>query len=187
MSLQFTKAVKPADLDALGICNALVIGRFWSRVGGPREDETACWPWTGSAHQGGYGYVSIRGKHFMASHLSWMLHHVRAVPPGRQVLHACDNPPCVNPAHLSVGTILENMDDMVRRGRSTLGRKRTAPSFGRQGEGNGRAKLTADDVLAIRAAAARSRVNKEALGRQYDVSGNLIGKIISGHLWPHLN
>ncbi len=91
---------------------------FWSRVDkhGPipphRPDLDPCWIWKDHRNASGYGSTQKQLAHRMA----WMLTH-GPIPESLCVLHACDNPPCVNPAHLSLGTHLENMTDALRKGR----------------------------------------------------------------------
>lgn len=105
--------------------------RFWAKVDKHGPDE--CWPWTGYSHKAGYGFISKAGHRAMltAHRVSWELSNNRPVPNGLMVLHSCDNPPCVNPAHLRAGTAAENHQDMVSRGRANfsglaLGRKKSA-------------------------------------------------------------
>ena len=89
--------------------------RFWSRVdqsGGP----DACWTWTAGGDQSGYGLVSVDGRNQRTHRVSWVLHH-GAIPLGLLVLHYCDNPPCVNPAHLHLGDTAQNMREMSERRR----------------------------------------------------------------------
>lgn len=90
-----------------------LVGRFFAKVEFRGEDE--CWPWTGMrAH--GYGYIWREGKMVRAHRLSYEI-HVGEIPEGLLVLHSCDNPGCVNPAHLRVGTGVDNSRDAIERGR----------------------------------------------------------------------
>lgn len=98
---------------------------FWSRV---QKTET-CWIFTGAKNGAGYGNVLYEGKNRLAHRLSYEL-RVGTVPAGMFVIHSCDNPPCVNPAHLRVGTNADNMADMDARGRRVLGGVATSPLTG---------------------------------------------------------
>lgn len=93
--------------------------RFWEKVN--KTAPNGCWVWTGQTHGFGYGYV--RGpdlKKARAHRLSYEMAK-GAIPDGFVVRHMCDNPSCVNPAHLEVGTMADNIQDRDRRGRTAIG------------------------------------------------------------------
>jgi hypothetical protein len=96
---------------------------FWDSVS--KRHEQGCWIWTGPRDKKGYG----RWGKSVASRFSWEIAH-GAIPDGMWVLHHCDNPPCVNPGHLYIGTVVENVQDMVDRGRAYRPEQREACSKG---------------------------------------------------------
>lgn len=89
---------------------------------GLSDDE--CWPWRGALggrkHKTGTGYgkFTVNGRQYDAHRVSWELHNKRPIAVGYQVLHNCDNPLCINPRHLDIGTNEDNMTDMQRKGRA---------------------------------------------------------------------
>jgi len=91
--------------------------RFWAKV----QRGEGCWLWLGGKHKFGYGTFRA-GKAVIGAHrYSWQLHSGQPIPEGSFVLHSCDNPPCVNPAHLRLGSPKDNMQDMSTRGRARGG------------------------------------------------------------------
>ena len=98
-----------------------VAKRFWSKVDVKGEDE--CWQWTAYS-EGGYGRIRIGAKTPPAHAVAYALANGR-IPNGRQINHYCDNPPCVNPAHLYAGTQQQNVQDRVNAGRSNRMTKTT--------------------------------------------------------------
>lgn len=95
------------------------------------------------------------------------------IPPGLFVLHKCDNPPCVRPDHLFLGTNLDNIRDMVAKGRS------------RRGERNVNAKLTGADIPVIREMAAAG-LGTTAIGLEFGVSDTAIRHILAGRTWTYI-
>ena len=145
--------------------------RFWSKVNIKSSNE--CWEWTaGKNRVGGYGRFRLDGKRVGAHRLSWKLHN-GTIPAGMCVLHTCDNPSCVNPTHLFLGTHQDNMDDMYAKGRGLKA------SIG--GEEHGNAKLTWDIVREIREAYPEQ--SQYQLAAKYNVCRSNIGFIVNNKRW----
>ena len=124
--------------------------------------STPCVIWAGYLDRHGYGRIGTKRAHRVAYENA-----KGPIPTGMLVRHRCDNPPCVNPDHLEVGTRADNMADMKARGRSTFG------------ERNGQAKLTVAQVQQIRTAALSTRKMAAALG----VSQTAVQQIRKGLRW----
>ena len=86
--------------------------RFWSKV----VKADGCWEWTAYRDPLGYGRLNVDGVPVLAHRLAYELEH-GAIPDGMCILHRCDNPPCVNPDHLWLGTQADNSLDMASKGR----------------------------------------------------------------------
>jgi hypothetical protein len=147
--------------------------RFEAQTG--PETATGCRLWTGSTVvRGGYGKVCILpiGTELRTNRVAWVLRHRQPIPPGEVIRHSCDNPPCVNPAHLLTGTQLANVQDAVERRRNRAG----------TGERHRNAKLTWELVGEIR----RRRAAGEscaALAREFGVGRDQISRICSFKVW----
>lgn len=147
--------------------------RFWVKVDrrGPKE----CWAWTAAVNEHGYGVFNPDGRHSGPSTKAHRFSIALAgIDPGELVVrHSCDNPPCVNPAHLSVGTSADNSADMVARGRSPRGSR------------SGASKLTERQVAEIRARCATGELHR-ILAADYEVSRPTITGIVNGKTWRHV-
>lgn len=153
-------------------------GEFWHLV---RADSSGCWLWQGATDKDGYGFPWWRGRRAKAHRLAYELTH-GPIPRAQCVCHTCDVPACVNPAHLWLGTNRQNQDDCTRKGRRPYGTKNgsiTCPESRPRGASHSAARLTAEDVRAIRAATESAGV----LTRQYPVSKTQICRIRSGKSW----
>jgi hypothetical protein len=93
----------------------LTIERFWSKVDKRGPDE--CWPWLGNIGLNGYGRFFYRGSWRPANRIGLQITLGRELNQTEKACHHCDNPPCVNPAHLWSGSVAENAQDSVRKGR----------------------------------------------------------------------
>lgn len=141
--------------------------KFWSKT----EKSNGCVEWLGAKNGYGYGYVKVDGRKIGAHRYSWIITN-GPIEEGLFVCHSCDNPKCVNPDHLWLGTHAENMADRESKGRNA----RMA------GENHGQAKLTQDDVLRLRGAR-ESGLGWGSLGKMFNVSRGHARRICLGINW----
>lgn len=145
--------------------------RFWPKV--KRSDE--CWEWTGGLNNRGYGVFWITGGQRVLAHRYAFVREVGPISDGLDLCHRCDNPPCVNPAHLFLGTRSDNMRDMDRKGR------RRSP----RGETHPHSTLSDESVAEIRARYVPGlnrwrRGNASALAVEYGTTRNHVAAIARG-------
>lgn len=165
------------------------VAAFWARVN--RDDgpimpgmDTPCWEWTAGQNAAGYGRVRQNGRMESTHRVALAGALGRGLQPGEWALHRCDNPPCCRPDHLFLGDRAANIRDRDSKGRGADTR----------GVRNARAKLTEDDVRAIRSAqlTASPRAKKpgkvtiSSLAAHYGVSRPIISGIRAGRGWGHL-
>ena len=176
--------------------------RFMRKV--ERVPGIDCWLWIGATKLSGYGNFSFRGRTIGAHVAAYSIFRGN-VPQGAVVCHRCDNPSCVNPDHLFIGSQSENMNDMRRKGRAAIvnfhGEKN--PMYGRShtdetkaklrkakagrfvGSKHPRASITESDVLSIRAMRSGGMKVKDiavAIGASFDTVAN----IVRGKTWSHV-
>lgn len=165
--------------------------RFWSNVDKSAGPE-GCWLWLPRRNWAGYGSFSIHGKVSPASRVAWEMAH-GPIPVGMEVCHNCpggDNPACVNPAHLWLGTHQQNMQDMIRKGRGLTGAKHSSklhPESVARGESVAGARLTAELVRTLRAEYAAGNVSYSELEVRYGVSRAAIHRAVTRVSWRHID
>lgn len=135
-----------------------------------RPTDLGCWEWTHTRDTGGYGLFCRNGRYVKAHRLSFEIWK-GPIPKGLHILHACDNPACINPDHLRAGTVKENMADREARGRRDV-----------RGEQVGTAKLTEAQVIEIR----KSKLGLADLSVIYGVDRSNIWAIRSRKSWRHI-
>lgn len=135
--------------------------RFWSKV--TKQGPNDCWPWHGAKHPTGYGKLWLKLPELVCkpAHHAALILSGTDVPKGSIVMHSCDNPSCVNPAHLSIGTQQDNIADKLAKGRQPTGDKHHNTTISDQ------------DVADIRNS---SLLGKE-LAKHYGVSAGAISNI----------
>lgn len=134
----------------------------------------SCVEWAKSTTTTGYGKFSLHAGGWMLAHRAAYEMHVGSIPDGMVVCHRCDNPRCVRPEHLFVGTMADNQQDMAQKGRSTRGEK------------NPMARLTEADVREIRNKHAAG-VKRDDLCAQWGVSLGCVSGVVDGINWRHVS
>lgn len=144
--------------------------RFFAVV----EKGDKCWEWKGVVNKAGYGFFAPqKGCHVFSHRFSWEM-HFGPIPDGLFVLHRCDNPPCVRPDHLFLGTDMDNSTDKILKNRHAHGSK------------HGQAKLDECKVAEIRRIYNAGGVTKSSLARTFGVSNGVIREVIRGDAWKHV-
>lgn len=143
---------------------------FWNKVDIKTPNE--CWIWQG--HTERYGHISYQGKKWGAHRLSWTLSNSKDIPNDMYVCHHCDNPRCVNPNHLFLGTTQDNTRDKTIKGRQT------------KGEEFWSSKLTEQDILDIRNMPYGNRGDNKRIQLKYNISGVQVRNIINRKHWKHI-
>jgi len=148
-----------------------IIDRFLSKT---KISDAGCWEWTGALNLG-YGVFGLFGVARPAHRVSWGLFKGE-LPKELFICHKCDNRKCVNPDHLFLGTHQDNMDDMVRKGRTP----------NRVGSNNGFTKLTEREVRIIRAMRNVYKVPYKKIQSAYGLSLTGVRLIVTGQRWKHV-
>ena len=147
--------------------------RFTSRI----NKTSSCWLWIGSKSMDGYGTIKVNGKVVRAHRFSFELYNREKIPSGMCVCHKCDNPPCVNPSHLFLGTSQENSADRHAKGRT----KGTFQNGGKHPA----SKLTEKNVIDIKINL-RAGESTRVIAKKYNVQRECISKIKNNKRWSHV-
>lgn len=138
-------------------------------------NSNGCWDWIGAKNKKGYGCLSYKNKTTIAHRLSYLL-FIGEIPKDLHVLHRCDNPKCINPNHLFLGTDLDNSNDKISKGRFVC-------SYGKD---NGNSKLTDEQVVDIKIKIKKG-LSFASISRTYEVSETTIAYIAKNKSWRHIN
>jgi hypothetical protein len=145
--------------------------RFWRAV--DKKGDNECWEWMGARHYKGYGEFAAKRMAKHKSHrFAWLLTYGE-IPINLVVCHKCDNPPCCNPAHLFLGTTMENKQDSINKNRHA------------RGETSGKAKLNNQSILEIRKLDTEGRT-RISLAAQFGISGRQVTSICRKDSWSHI-
>jgi len=155
--------------------------RFWSKVnkqsgtyGADGKFATECWEWTGALMTQGYGHLRIDGRNKKAHRILFALNGIE-LKPENCVLHKCDNRLCVNPDHLEIGTLRDNIRDTYNKGRNK----------GAIGAANYNTKLNESAVIEIRHAVALGATHKE-MADKFGVSRTTVSHVVRRNIWQHV-
>lgn len=160
------------------VTDAATMAKFWARV--VKTDD--CWRWGAVA---GYGYFKAGKLREYAHRFSWKVHH-GSIPAGMCVLHRCDNPPCVNPRHLFIGTKRDNILDRNTKGRGDACYRKTALSL--RGEKSRFAVLNEEKVREIRSYDGPLGINARIrmFAKKFGVAYSTVSFVHYRYTWKHI-
>jgi len=142
--------------------------RFWKNV----DKTDSCWIYTGHKIYG-YGRIFVNNRTECAHRYSWCLKHKQSIPDGQLVRHMCDNPSCVNPDHLELGTHQDNANDRNSRNRQA------------KGSSHGKAKLSEQQVRLIKLRL-QDNLSHQKIAEEFGVRHGTIHAIAVGRSWSHI-
>ena len=143
--------------------NEIIINRFWEKV--EKKENNECWLWNACCNNIGYGKFAINGKTNSSHRVSFEIHHKRFILNEMCILHKCDNRKCVNPYHLSEGTIQDNHIDMINKKRH------------RYGENHNFTKFTEDEIKEIKKLLNDNKITRKEIIEKYHISNPHLSNI----------
>ena len=146
-----------------------LLDRFFNKV----LKTNTCWEWTGCRQKNGYGKIGAggdRGKTLLAHRVSWIL-HCGKINEGLECCHKCDNPSCVNPNHLFLGTRIDNEEDKKNKKRHLYGEKHSM------------SKINTRDVVSIKTKYKINNTTQYQLAKEYGITQSQVSRIINGKRW----
>ena len=146
--------------------------RFWAKV--EKGAGSGCWEWIAGKTKDGYGQLRINGVSYYAHRLSFGIAN-GPIPEGMDVLHTCDNPACIKPVHLFLGTQSDNVKDAAKKGRMP------------KGSAHWKAVLTPDRVLELRRRKKNEKITYKQLGLEYHMHPAWVRDVVIGKLWGWLS
>lgn len=149
------------------------IKRFWSKVDVKSEDE--CWEWMAGDDGNGYGVIRINNKNVKAHRFSYTI-NIGVIFDKLFVCHSCDNPSCVNPKHLWLGTNKDNSQDRDVKGRGNHPK----------GVAHGRTSLSENDIIYIRETYSKGNITQKELAKQFGIVHSVVSYIVRGATWKNV-
>lgn len=143
------------------------------KLHGKIQNANGCWEWKGFRLKTGYGKFSYKRKSYLAHRISWYLFN-GPIPDYLCVCHKCDNPPCINPEHLFLGTQVDNIQDMIKKNRRDF-----------KGENAPYRKLSSNQVLKIRELI-QNGVKQKEICRIFDITQGHVASIKYRRCWKEL-
>lgn len=143
------------------------------------DQKTKCWEWQGAKTMNGYGSITYEKERYYTHRIMHKASKDNLDQEKRYVCHTCDNPKCVNPAHLWAGSPEDNVTDAVEKDRMA------GPNY--EGEEHHQAQLTEDEVLEIRQKYSQAEYSQKELGKEYGVRRTQIGSIVRGENWQSVD
>jgi len=147
------------------------IQRFWSKANILGDDD--CWDWLVGKKKSGYGQFNIGHKNFYAHRIAWEIYTGKKIERKKVICHKCDNPSCVNPKHLFIGTQKDNIEDKHNKGRAAR----------QDGENNPASKVSWDDVRDIRRMYESGIYTVLEISHLYPISRYQVSNIVRNKSW----